>query len=104
MLPNLCFFTAKPKVNFGKWIDREVVTYPGRTMGDRDRDRRRRNGCVYWYGYRRRRGRRGSRRRDCRRALTTSIGCDLGLVDKVALMAGLLLGLRACSTTRLAAH
>ena len=73
-------------------------------MGDRDRDHRRRNGCVYWYRYRRRRSGRGSRRRDCRRALTTSIGCDLSLMDEVALMAGLLLGLRACATARLAAH
>ena len=40
MLPNLCFFTAKPKVNFGKWIDREVVTYPARP---RDRIRRKWN-------------------------------------------------------------
>ena len=31
MLPNLCFFTAKPKVNVQKWIDREVVTYPPAT-------------------------------------------------------------------------
>ena len=28
MLPNLCFFTAKPKVNVRKCSDREVVTYP----------------------------------------------------------------------------